>query len=37
MVANTFNSIAIGVGKQLISMVVRQGGFSAKYSAQSLL
>src|ERR1041385_6724870 len=37
MVAITFNSIAMGVGRQLISSVVRQGGFSLKYSAHSLL
>jgi len=37
MVAITFNSMAIGVGRQLISSVVRHGGFSPKYSAQRLL
>lgn len=33
IVAIHFNSIAIGVGKALISMVVRHGWFSLKYSA----
>src|SRR5262245_53660538 len=43
IVAMTFNSIAIGVGRQLISIVVRVGfglpepGGPAKYSAYSLL
>lgn len=37
MVAITFNSIAIGVGRQFTSIVVRQGGLFLKYSAQSLL
>ena len=37
MVATTFNSIAIGVGRQLISKVVRQGGSFSKYSFHSRL
>jgi hypothetical protein len=37
MVAITFNSMAIGVGKQFISKVVLHGGSMAKYSAHSLL
>jgi hypothetical protein len=35
MVAITFNSMAIGVGKQLISKVVLHGGLLPKYSAHS--
>lgn len=37
IVAITFSSIPIGVGRQLISIVVRQGWLSLKYSAYSLL
>ena len=37
MVAITFNSMAIGVGKQFISKVVLHGGSMAKYSAHNLL
>jgi len=36
-VAITFNSIAIGVGKQFISNVVLHGGLSPKYSAHKRL
>ena len=36
-VAMHFNSMAIGVGKRLISMVVRQGWLSLKYSAYKRL
>lgn len=36
-VATTFSSIAIGVGRQLISNVVRQGGSFSKYSFHSRL
>ena len=37
MVAMHFNSMAIGVGKELISTVVRQGWASSKYSAYTRL
>src|SRR5690606_21370704 len=36
-VATTFSSMAIGVGRQLISSVVRQGGSCSKYSFHSRL